>query len=51
MSGFSALSLLPIINVLDLQLANGLGSGTGAADAAYALKKAQREYSRKRSSN
>jgi S1-C subfamily serine protease len=33
-----------IITVLDQQLANGLGTGTGAADAAYALKKAQREY-------
>ena len=33
-----------IINVLDNQLANGLGTGTGAADAAYALKKAKREY-------
>jgi S1-C subfamily serine protease len=35
---------LKIINVLDLQLANGLGMGVGAADAAYALKKAQRDY-------
>lgn len=33
-----------VINVLDLQLANGLGSGTAAADAAYALKEAQRNY-------
>jgi len=33
-----------IIDVLDLQLANGLGSGTGAADAAFAVKKAQRRY-------
>ncbi len=33
-----------IIDVLDLQLANGLGSGTGAADAAFAVRKAQRHY-------
>jgi serine protease Do len=31
-----------IIDVLDLQLANGLGSATGAADTAFAVKKAQR---------
>jgi len=31
-----------ILNLLDSQLANGLGSGTGAADAYYAVKKAQR---------
>ena len=35
-----------IINVLDSQLANGLGTGTGAADAAYALEKAKRDYKR-----
>lgn len=39
-------SILPVIDLLDNQLANGLGSGTGAADAAYALKKAKREYER-----
>lgn len=33
-----------IITVLDTQLANGLGSGTGASDAAYTLKAAQRDY-------
>lgn len=37
-------SIADIISVLDAQLANGLGSGTGAADAAYALKKAKRDY-------
>jgi len=36
-----------IITVLDQQLANGLGTGTGAADAEYALKKAQREYKKR----
>jgi hypothetical protein len=40
---------LKIINVLDLQLANGLGMGTGASDASYALKKAKREYDRQHS--
>lgn len=35
-----------VLNVLDLQLANGLGSGTGAADVAYALQKAKRAYAR-----
>lgn len=35
-----------IINVLDTQLANGLGSGTGAADAANTLQKAKSEYKR-----
>lgn len=39
-------SILPIIDLLENQLANGLGSGTGAADAAYALKKAKRDYER-----
>jgi hypothetical protein len=33
-----------IVTVLDEQLANGLGSGTGANDASYALEKAQRAY-------
>jgi len=37
-------SLGQVIDVLDTQLANGLGSGTGATDASYALKKAQRDY-------
>jgi serine protease Do len=41
--GFVA-SLGQVINVLDTQLANGLGSGTGAADAAYGLKQAKRIY-------
>lgn len=39
-------SFSTIIDVLDNQLANGLGSGTGASDAAYALKKVQRDYKR-----
>jgi hypothetical protein len=39
-------SITPIIDVLDNQLANGLGSGTGASDAAYSLKKAKRDYGR-----
>jgi S1-C subfamily serine protease len=39
-----AKSVSQIINVLDDQLANGLGMGTGASDAAYALKKAKRDY-------
>jgi len=29
---------------LDKRLANGLGSATGAADAVFAVKKAQRHY-------
>jgi hypothetical protein len=33
-----------IISVLDQQLANGLGTGTGAADIVYALKKAKRNH-------
>jgi len=33
-----------ILELLDSQLVNGLGSGTGAADAYYAVKKAQRNY-------
>jgi S1-C subfamily serine protease len=33
-----------LIDALDTQLANGLGSGTGASDAADALRKAQAEY-------
>jgi S1-C subfamily serine protease len=37
-------SVAGLIEALDEQLANGLGAGTGAADAAYALKKAQRNY-------
>ena len=44
-SGFTpGQETLKVIRVLDLQLANGLGMATGARDAAYALKKAQREY-------
>jgi S1-C subfamily serine protease len=37
-------SLRGIIDVLDEQLANGLGSGTGASDVAIALDKAKRDY-------
>jgi S1-C subfamily serine protease len=33
-----------LIDTLDNQLANGLGAATGSADAAYGLRKAQREY-------
>jgi S1-C subfamily serine protease len=36
-----------IIDVLDVQLANGLGSGTGASEAADNLEKAQREYKKR----
>ncbi len=44
-NGFSLVeSIGGLIDVLDAQLANGLGSGTGASDAGYALKKAQLEY-------
>jgi S1-C subfamily serine protease len=49
-SGFVISGLQPgpeidkIIVALDQQLANGLGTGTGAADVAYALKKAKGEY-------
>jgi hypothetical protein len=38
-----------LIDTLDNQLANGLGSATGAADAKYGLDKAKREYERKHS--
>lgn len=41
-------SLGQVIDVLDTQLANGLGSGTGASDAADALRKAQRGYKREK---
>jgi S1-C subfamily serine protease len=37
-------SFTAVINLLDDQLANGLGSGTGAADAANSLKQAKRTY-------
>jgi len=37
---------LNVIDVLDKQLANGLGSGTGAADAANALQQAQHKWKR-----
>jgi len=40
----SNLSIRKIINVLDRQLANGLGSGSGASDAVNALKKAQKDW-------
>jgi hypothetical protein len=44
-NGFDMDEILPgIIDVLDIKLANGLGSGTGASDAADALRKAQAEY-------
>jgi S1-C subfamily serine protease len=36
-----------IVTLLDEQLANGLGTGTGASDAARALNDAKREYARK----
>jgi len=39
-------SLIGIIDVMDRHLVNELGSGTGASDVAYALKKARREYER-----
>ena len=43
--GFSTVSTTQaIIDVLDTQLANGLGSGTGASDAVYALEKAKSDY-------
>ncbi len=42
------LTIGKILDMLDLQLANGLGSGTGASDAAYALKKAQKSYKQPR---
>jgi S1-C subfamily serine protease len=35
---------IQIIDVLDTQLANGLGSGTGASDAANALREAKTTY-------
>jgi hypothetical protein len=38
-----------IIDTLDTQLANGLGSGTEAADAANALQQAKRDYERQHS--
>jgi hypothetical protein len=38
-----------IITVLDTQLANGLGSSTGTADAANALAEAKRDYARQHS--
>ena len=39
-----AVAAIQIIDVLDSQLANGLGSGTGVSDAIQTLKKAQRDY-------
>jgi S1-C subfamily serine protease len=43
--GFSSVrTTTAIIDTLDNQLANGLGSGTGASDAANALKRAKSEY-------
>lgn len=44
MGAFTAYDLKRVIDVLDLQLANGLGSGTGASDAAHALKQAKSDY-------
>jgi hypothetical protein len=38
---------LDTINVLDAQLANGLGSGTGASDAANVLQAARHNYNRR----
>lgn len=42
-SGIEPAEIDKIIVVLDEQIANGLGTGTGAADIAYALKKAKRD--------
>lgn len=42
-------SVTAIINVLDDQLANGLGSGTGASDAAVALNTTKQTYDRQHS--
>jgi hypothetical protein len=39
-------TIASLIDILDTQLANGLGTGTGAADAEYAVKKAQRDYAK-----
>lgn len=41
-----ALAAGEIINVIDEQLANGLGTGTGASDVANALKRVQKDYKR-----
>jgi S1-C subfamily serine protease len=41
-------SFTSVINVLDDQLANGLGSGTGASDVAVALNEAKRAYKQTR---
>lgn len=41
-------TLRKIIDILDQQLANGMGSGTGIEDAAIALRRAQREYKPKK---
>lgn len=46
MGGLTVEDIGRIIDILDLQLANGLGSGTGASDAANALQKAQADYKR-----
>lgn len=47
LSGFDVgKTVIGLVDTLDNQLANGLGSGTGAADAAIALEKAKREYKR-----
>jgi hypothetical protein len=42
-----ALDVANIIKVLDEQLANGLGTGTGASDVAIALNEAKKNYERK----
>lgn len=39
-------AFVQVANVLDEQLANGLGAGTSAADAFYELKQAKRNYER-----
>jgi S1-C subfamily serine protease len=39
-------AVIGLIDTLDQQLANGLGSGTGASDAANVLKQAQDDYKR-----
>jgi hypothetical protein len=39
-------SLSALMDTLDTQLANGLGSGTGTSDAANALAEAKKQYQR-----
>jgi len=44
----AAVAVGDIVNVIDEQLANGLGTGTGASYVSSALKKAQADYKRHR---